>query len=123
MRWTLNMELALESLNQLKRGGSVQAQRKRYARLRRSYGWALVAAGVRQVPQAEGRRRVRITRLMGLRAKPMDLDNVAGGGGKALVDELVAFGVLIDDSPEHAVIEYAQEPAPDHGTRIELEEI
>ncbi|GIV82172.1 MAG: hypothetical protein KatS3mg051_1526 [Anaerolineae bacterium] len=75
--------------------------------------------------QARGRRleAVVITRLMGPRERPYDLDNLAYGSCKQIVDALVRLGWAEDD--KSLPVNYRQERAPNGraGVRVELREV
>lgn len=118
MTWSLELPVEIPSANALMRGRTVRARRARYSRLRRSMGWAVLVAGG-HVPPASGPRRVRIVRRMGPRQLPYDDDNLAAGA-KPLLDELVAHGLIRDDSPRWVSVEYAQERGSAPGARVEV---
>lgn len=125
LRWVLELPVRLYSLNQIYRWRYGGRGAWRYHRLRMEYGWAIMAEGAKGVrpaaPNATGPRSVCITRIMGPRARRYDADNLAGGA-KPLLDELVKFKLLKDDSEKWCRVEYAQERGREHGVRIELED-
>lgn len=117
---TLHIPLSIPSQNVLRRK---YKNRHAYARLRKRFCWAVWVAKLRaEVPEATGKRRMRIVRLVGPRGRMYDYGNLVGGC-KPLVDELVKAGLLVDDSPDHVIEEYDQERAPEHGVRIELVDV
>ena len=116
--WTLDIAAPIPSANELMRGRSMRARRGRYKRVRDDMAWA-VKVGAFETPAAKGKRCVRIVRIMGPRQREYDIDNLAHGS-KPLVDELVAHGLLLDDSPRWAHIEYAQERGAEAGARVEI---
>lgn len=118
---SIEIPLELYSQNVLRRRFR---NRFAYKRLREGYGWVLKALRVadelgKARPEMEARA-VTIIRLLGPRKKEFDPGNLVGGA-KPLVDELVACGVLIDDSAKWAAVSYAQERSENTGTRIEVE--
>jgi len=118
-RWSFTIPIAVPSANELKRA-AYSGDKSRYKRLRTDFGW-LVKSAAQWVPKATAPRKVRITRLMGKNGKLYDHDNFVSAC-KALLDELVAFGLLVDDSAEWVTATYAQEKAKEHGTKVELED-
>lgn len=83
---------ALPSLNETMR--QHWAVRKRNAE---RWGKMIVLARARaEIPSATGKRRVTIERHG---KKALDADNMCGGA-KGFIDELRAFKLLVDDSPE-----------------------
>ena len=117
--YTLAIPIPVPSQNVLRRR---YRNRHAYAALRSKFGLAvLFAKRHANVPEATGKRRMRVVRLVGPRGRMYDYGNLVGGC-KPLVDELVKAGLLVDDSPQHVVEEYDQERAPEHGVRIELQD-
>ena len=56
-----------------------------------------------------GRQRVTITRVLGPRQRAWDVDNLAGGTAKGLIDALTELGMWRDDNPAHLEREYEQD--------------
>jgi hypothetical protein len=122
-RWTMFVEKDPPSLNAHLHNKGPQAYL--YRRARTEWGWLFRAARLRNnVPKARRRRRATFTRLYAGRQQERDYDNLAGGM-KLIVDAMVLEGLLVDDSPKHADLFYAQERVPDGGCglRVELEEL
>ena len=120
MSWSFTLPVVVPSANVLKRalwGGN----RARYSRERASIRLCVATLG-RGVPRATGYRRVRITRVMGARARQYDHDNLVAGA-KALLDELVHAQIILGDAPHQVSVEYAQERGDKaYGeTRIEVD--
>ncbi len=59
--------------------------------------------------KASGKRRVTVVRFG---KKVADYDNLVGGAKSLLIDNLVAHGLLIDDSPTWLESEYRQDKLP-----------
>lgn len=132
MTWTLTVPRCIPSRNQT-------ANQHWSARSRDKKLWAKdigIAALVARVPSPKGKRRLRITRLMGKGQKRFDEDN---HDVKALIDSLKppkiargtkaspGCGLIVDDSPRYLdlVLPVVDERAVDGvaGTRLELEDI
>jgi hypothetical protein len=86
--------------------------------------WALLMqrAGVKCITKATGARRVTVTRYS---RGTLDHDNFVGGCKSIVFDNLVAFGLLIDDSPKWLRADYVQLPRGKGTARtvIEIEEM
>lgn len=111
--WTIVLELVFPSLNQLKGNTKVGYA---YRRWRREFEGALANHGL---PTATCPRRVTVTRWYGKRKRAYDTANLSGGS-KPLMDTLVNYGILYDDSPTWLEVHFHQRPSPDGVDRIEL---
>lgn len=67
---------------------------------------------LKSIPEAKDRRRVQITRMYGKDERPYDRQNFASGC-KPLLDVIVEFGGLYDDSPAWCDDFYEQKKSPD----------
>lgn len=74
---------------------------------KQQWGVLMVRAGVKRLPPATGPRRVTVLRHS--RGK-LDHDNFVGGCKSIVMDNLVAFGLLVDDSPKWLTADYVQLP-------------
>lgn len=118
--WSFTLPIQVPSQNTVKRA-QWKGNRGYYKRLREDFGFA-IKAKAQWVPKATGPRKVTITRLIPKGGRRYDQDNLISAS-KCLVDEMVAFGLLKDDSEAWAVIQYEQEKSSEHGTRVTLEEV
>lgn len=87
---------------------NVGASRFGYAKERKAWESDFFGVKIAQrVPDADRKRRVTLTREIGYRQREYDRDNLATGC-KPIVDALVKCGLLVDDSPTHAEVHFAQ---------------
>lgn len=91
----------------------------RRSEIRKRWGWLLLEAGVRGIPTAERKRSVLV-----VRRSPGDPDyaNLWTPIDKLILDNLVEFGALVDDSPQWLDLAARSE----HGTgsmEIEITEL
>lgn len=102
-RYELDVQIDAKATN----GRTVNAGASRWAykHLRKDWAWAIAiaigaarAAGM-PVPEAKARRRLIVTRFYAGLQRPFDGDNIATFY-KPAIDELVAFKLLVDDSPK-----------------------
>lgn len=94
-----------------------------YRKLRQEFAAELHRAlAATPVPPATGKRRVWLSRVYGPRKRPYDIANLIGGG-KAIVDVLVARGVLVDDSSKWFEGIYKQGPGPADAILIDIYDI
>ena len=94
----------------------------KYRRERTAWGWELRAVRLLQrIPIAKGRRRLTLTRVYNGRQKERDRDNLIGGM-KAVVDAITLEGLIVDDSPQMAEINYEQMVGTPVGLVVLLEE-
>lgn len=116
---TLRLDASYPSQNQLganRRGNAGYHYRK----LRQEFAAELHRAlAATPVPPATGKRRVWLHRVFGPRKRPYDIANLIGGG-KAIVDVLVARGILVDDSSKWFEGIYKQGPGPADAITIEI---
>ena len=118
MTWTFTIPEQLPSRNTTKRAH--WASLKRFGD---ACAWSLIerkrALGI---PDATGKRRVVITRLIGKGGKAYDVRNI---DDKRMTDEMVRVGLLVDDAPKWIDIEVNQERAEDGvpGTRVTIEDL
>jgi hypothetical protein len=82
--------------------------------------YLLLEAGVRDIPPA-GREKKRKVHVVRQSPRPIDRLNAATPIDKAIADNLVRLGVLVDDSERWAEISYATARGP-KGMRIEVRE-
>ena len=83
----------------------------------------LTLARVHRIPDANGRRRVTLTRIIGYRQRAFDRDNLAAGF-KPVVDALVRGWLLVDDSEKHAELHFQQEKRDGvRGVLVLIEEV
>lgn len=89
-------------------------------------GWISDVSGMRlvhRIPDARGKRRVTLTRIIGYRQRRYDRDNLATGC-KPVIDALVRCGLLVDDTEQHAELHFLQaKRAGLHGVVVLLEEL
>lgn len=96
----LRMEKTIKSRNQFHgRHWSVKHKDSR------EWEWSLREAYRKPLPEATGRVALKITSV---RHRYLDYDNLVGGC-KGLVDALKRMGAIIDDSPKHVEMSFAQE--------------
>ena len=98
--WRLHVPIPTPSLNQIqgKHWTTVRALNQNM-----KLAVMVALAGV-QVPKAEGKRKLAITRHG---KGTLDADNLAGGC-KGLIDALKVRGVIQDDSPAHLEVSFKQ---------------
>lgn len=86
--------------------------------------WAvlMVRAGAKRLPHATGPRHVMVKRHS---RGTLDDDNLRGGCKSTVMDNLVTFGLLVDDSPKWLTANYVQLPLGGGTPRtvIEIEEM
>lgn len=75
-----------------------------------------------RIPDATGKRRVTLTRIIGHRQRPFDTDNL-GTGLKPCVDAMVSVGLLQGDTPSQAEIHRQQEKRHGVGLHVLIEEL
>jgi hypothetical protein len=93
------------SLNQVMRW--VRGESWRYAKIKTAISqWVMITTA--RMPRPTGRRHIRIVRTYRSERYRLDQDNFIGGC-KCLVDAMIYHDVIIEDSDEHATIEYDQE--------------
>lgn len=100
--YVLNIPEAIPSLNKTLRGHWTQKHR-----VRQKWQWLVRAARLeaRLFPSTPLQRaRIMIERWGRCR---IDYDNFVGGA-KQCVDSLISEGFVVDDSPEHILVEYIQ---------------
>ncbi len=131
MSWTLTIPRCIPSRNETSKQ-HWSARSRDIKRWAKDIGWAALAGNV---PQATGKRRLRIVRVMGKGQKRFDEDN---HDIKALVDSLkppkvkrgtgasAGCSLIVDDSPRYLdlILPVVDERAADGkpGTRIEIED-
>ena len=76
-------------------------------RLRKDYGWELVAVGMNDPIYKVNGQEKRGVRFMSFRPGMLDQGNLIGGF-KPLEDALIDLGLIFDDSPKFADISYFQ---------------
>lgn len=110
-RWAF--ELPVEPPSQNRAVRSVYQKQHYYRRMRNEYEF-LVRAAMRRldIPEATGKRRIIVTRLMGKGKRAYDHSNLVGGC-KGLIDACVRAGLLVDDSTAYFEGYYRQERDPD----------
>ncbi len=116
--WSFTIPLQTPSANKMHRRGF---NHHVYQRLKNDI-LLLVMTYARGVPKATGPRKVTLTRLIGKAGKKYDFDNLVGGL-KPLLDVMVKQQLLTGDAPHQVAVEYRQERAKDHGTRVTLEDV
>ncbi len=119
MSWRISIPMAIPSGNTFKRA-MYGRNRKYYSNIRRDFG-SFVKVGGRDIPKANGPRSVTITRIYPRHGKLYDVDNLHWGC-KPLVDELVAWGILVGDAPHQVHVEYKQERGESIETVVEVRE-
>lgn len=128
---TARYELLVATVATADNGRTVNqgATRWAYKARRKEWAWAIAAAiGAARaqgapIPLASARRRLIVTRIYADRQRALDGDNIATFY-KAAVDELVAFKLLVNDSPKWVDGPYyRQERGEVARTRFVLEEV
>jgi hypothetical protein len=124
--WTFTLAIDVPSQNAANANGARwSVQRKRYRALSSLAGALMVSSrNEHRIPQATGKRRVTLTRLIGKGKREYDYGNLVGGF-KSVLDAMVRAGLLVDDSGRWVEERYQQEKAGDgkDGVRICIEEI
>lgn len=92
---------------------------RRRAKLKEAWGYLLLAAGVRDIPPAKANRIVYVTVTS---KKQRDHANLWLGVDKLILDNLVGFGVLKDDSPRFCDV-IVKGKVGDRATEIEIREV
>lgn len=120
--WEFKLPIKLLSGNQIKGSGRGRSGWK-YREQRKLWARAMTAAGI-DCPPAEGSRRLWLTRLWGKGQRAYDEDNLIWGC-KPVVDEIVAQGWLLDDTPDKVERIYNQEKSPDgfNYVKVRLEDV
>lgn len=118
----LEIPVSYPSQNQL--GGNAKGGAGwHYRRLRQEFASALCAAlAAFKVPKAIGKRRVWLTRIFKPGKRAYDVANLIGGG-KHIVDCLVARALLIDDSAKYFEGIYAQHAGPSDAIRLRFDDV
>lgn len=124
-RWNISVDREIRSLNAHR--GNYGAQRWAYKADREAWQqWFIVARRNQDIPEATGKRRVTITRLIGYQQREFDHDNLVGGC-KVVVDAMVRAGLLVSDKPADVEVTYRQERRPrttrSGGALVALEEL
>lgn len=138
--WTFIIDKELKSLNMMARNKigfnrkanldkktrrMLHAQAAAYRKEREEWQmWMKVMKANHQVPDATGKRRVTIERLMGKGQRPYDRDNAAGGA-KPCLDAMVHVRMLVNDAKENAELHYLQTKSlvERTGVRVTIEEL
>jgi hypothetical protein len=118
----LEIPVSYPSQNQL--GGNARGGAGwHYRRLRQEFASALFSAlSAFNVPKATTKRRVWLSRLFKPGKRAYDVANLIGGG-KHIVDCLVARALLIDDSPKWFEGIYAQTASTHDAIRLRFDDI
>jgi Holliday junction resolvase RusA-like endonuclease len=122
-RWAF--ELPVEPPSQNRSVRSVYQKQHYYRRTRDEYEFLVRSAMKRNgIPEATGKRRIRVTRLMGKGKRAYDHANLVGGC-KGLIDACVRAGLLKDDTAHYFEGYYRQERDPDGkgGALLVVEEL
>lgn len=95
-----------------------------YARLLNQYRHDLWVQKLRaELPDAAGKRRLTIRRLIERRGKSMDAPNIIGGA-KPLIDALVREKLLVDDTQEYLELAAPEEVRDERGgVELVLEDV
>lgn len=118
-QWTFIVPMEMRSMNRtpMNRGNEKWSYRK----LLLAWTTAIKRMST-HVPRVTGKRRMRLTRIMGKGKRPFDLDN-AVGGSKVIVDAAVKAELLLDDGAKFAEVQYEQEKGDWDGVRFEVWEV
>ena len=118
MRVKIILPIVTPSLNEL-----LRMHFRERKRLKRDYGWQLIASGVNdsqyRVNGIKQRRRVEIKSF---RSRLLDQDNFIGGL-KPFIDALVEMDLLLDDGTAYLQLEAEQEIAQEQKTEIIIEDM
>jgi hypothetical protein len=115
MTYEITIHLAVPSQNQTERGKTWQT-RAHYTKLRRTM-WkfhCINAMRLGKVPNATGKRHLSIVVY---RQRMLDIGNLIGGM-KSCVDGFIDAGLLVDDKPKFASLNYIQKPVKQSPTKI-----
>ena len=91
-----------------------------FKKLRLYWGWMLIKAGAKNIPQATD---MRVLRIMQHRTRLIDRANCWLGADKLICDPLVKFKVLVDDSEKWVDIDVVQVKDTEEKTVIEISEV
>lgn len=121
--WEFTLGIAPPSQNVVSGNKGGYAARAAYKKFRGDYVLLLQAwKNELAIPDAEGRRRIHITRLYSGRGKKMDRGNLIGGC-KPLLDAMTRVGLIVDDKEEFLEDHYYQRRAKESGVEINIEEM